>query len=164
LAQRAVFDVSADVRAAALRALASRRLDTVRPVLLRAFRYPWAPVADHAAAALIALKDVKAFPALIALLRLPDPVAPFPVSENRYRVSEVVRINHATSCLYCHPPGSPATDPVVRFDANVSQLVTPRPSGCGGSGRYQGGSAPTALGSRGRTTPITPVFMRADIT
>lgn len=167
LAQRAVFDVCPDVRGAAVRALQGRRADTARPVLLRALRYPWPAVADHAADALVALKDREAVPSLIALLRLPDPNAPFPVGENRYRVAELVRLNHSTSCLYCHPPGSP-TDPVVRFDANVSQQATPRTGGCGGGGRYQGGGSSASLasggGSRGRATPIVPVFMRADVT
>ncbi|HKB41563.1 MAG TPA: hypothetical protein VKD72_34375, partial [Gemmataceae bacterium] len=55
LAQRAVFDLSPNVRASALRALRERPRADVRDVFLRGLRYPWSPAADHAAEALVAL-------------------------------------------------------------------------------------------------------------
>ncbi len=164
LAQRAVFDVSPEVRTGAVRALGGRPPEAPRNVFLRALRYPWAPVADHAAEALVTLKDGAAIPHLIALLKLPDPTAPYPVGDNRYRVAEVVRLNHVTNCLYCHPPGS-ASDAVARFDPNVTRMVAERSAG--GGGHYQGrGSAGGSAGNggRGRITQVTPVFMRADVT
>ena len=76
LAQRAVFDVSPEVRGQAVEALASRPKTDVRPVLTSALRYPFAPVADHAAEALAALRDEEAVPQLVGMLRLPDPSGP----------------------------------------------------------------------------------------
>jgi hypothetical protein len=76
LAGRAVFDLSAEVREAAVRALARRPRDDYFGLLLDALRYPWAPAADHAAEALVALDDRESVPRLRALLAEPDPAAP----------------------------------------------------------------------------------------
>src|SRR5262249_59022802 len=57
LAGRAVFDLSPDVRKAAIDALKKRKADEARPVLLRALRHPWPAAADHAALALLDLDD-----------------------------------------------------------------------------------------------------------
>jgi HEAT repeats len=76
LARRAVFDLSAEVREAAVQALANRPRSEFRQVLLDGLRYPWAPAADHAAEALAALNDREALPRLTALLDEPDPAQP----------------------------------------------------------------------------------------
>jgi hypothetical protein len=76
LAGRALFDLSPEVREAAVRALADRPRDEYRGQLLAAFRYPWAPAADHAAEALVALDDRASVRRLTALLSEPDPSAP----------------------------------------------------------------------------------------
>jgi hypothetical protein len=78
LARRALFDLSAEVREAAVRALADRPREEYRPLLLDGLRYPWAPAADHAAEALVALDDRAAIPALAELLAEPDPADPTP--------------------------------------------------------------------------------------
>src|SRR5262249_41679490 len=57
LARRAVFDLAAENRAAAIGALKEREGKHYRHVLLRSLRYPWAPAADHAAEAMVALAD-----------------------------------------------------------------------------------------------------------
>ena len=73
LAKRAMFDLSPEVRKAAVEALKKRKPETFRAVFLAGMRYPWAPAADHAAEALVQLKDQAAVPALVRLLDLPDP-------------------------------------------------------------------------------------------
>jgi hypothetical protein len=57
LAQRAVFDLSPEVRRQAVEALRKRPRHEYRQVLLDALRYPWAPAAEHGAKALLDLKD-----------------------------------------------------------------------------------------------------------
>jgi hypothetical protein len=76
LAGRALFDLDPEVREAAVRALADRPRPEFRRVLLDGLRYPWAPVADHAAEALVALDDREAVPQLTRLLDEPDPTGP----------------------------------------------------------------------------------------
>jgi hypothetical protein len=103
LARRAVFDLSPTVRAAAVEALKQRNLDDARPVLLWALRYPWPPSADHAALALVALRDSQAAPTLRTLLDEPDPAAPYRTLEGKWARKELVRVNHLRNCLLCHP-------------------------------------------------------------
>lgn len=111
LANRAAFDLSPEVRSMAIKALQDRPPDDYRWVFLRALRYPWAPPAEHAAAALVQLHDTKAVPMLINLLNKPNPRAPFRVGK-RYVVREMVRTNHLANCLLCHPPSVTYRDPV----------------------------------------------------
>jgi hypothetical protein len=73
LAGRALFDLAPEVREAAVRALADRPRPEFRQVLLDGLRYPWAPVADHAAEALVALDDRQSLPQLTRLCDEPDP-------------------------------------------------------------------------------------------
>jgi hypothetical protein len=110
LAQRAMFDFSATVRAAAVQALGKRPRAEFRQVLLDGLRYPWPPVADHAAEALTALRDRDALENLVALLDRPDPREPFPNEKKERVVPELVAINHLRNCLLCHPPSLAATD------------------------------------------------------
>jgi hypothetical protein len=120
LARRAVFDLAPEVREAAVRALADRPRSDVRPLLLQALRYPWAPAADHAAEALVALDDHEAVPALVSLLKKPDPNGLFPRTDGRSVVREVVRIDHRANCLMCHPPAIRGREPVPGMVPGVS--------------------------------------------
>ena len=121
LALRAVFDLSPEVRERAARALAARPAEEYDPVLLRAFRYPWAPAADHAAEALAALRRADLVPKLVARLRDPDPSQPYKPEQpargktrpQGYVRQEVVRVNHLCNCMVCHAP-SGAKDDLVR--------------------------------------------------
>src|SRR5262249_1081018 len=87
-----------------------------------AIRYPWAPVADHAADALVALQDRDAAPMLVAQLGKPDPAAPFAKGRGA-AVRELVRINHNTNCLLCHVPATGAHDPVIGLDPFSNRTV-----------------------------------------
>jgi len=57
LAHRALYDPSPDVRDKAGYALAARPVEQFRRTLIDGFRYPWAPVAQHAAETLVAVND-----------------------------------------------------------------------------------------------------------
>jgi hypothetical protein len=104
LAQRASFDLDSEARQMAVEALRSRDPADYRPVFLKALRYPWAPAAEHAAQALVALDAKGVVPELITLLQQPDPTLPHPLPGGRLVVQEVVRARHLTNCILCHPP------------------------------------------------------------
>jgi hypothetical protein len=107
LPQRALFDLSPQVREKAVQALAERPVEEYRQALVNGFRYPWPAVADHAAEALVAVKDRDALPALVGLLDQPDPRLPVAVREKGKEVlvtRELVSINHMGSCMLCHTP------------------------------------------------------------
>jgi hypothetical protein len=147
LASRAIFDLSPEVRQAAVRALARRSPKVYRGFLLAGLRYPWPPAAAHAAEALVALGDKGAAPVLEALLIEPEPGRPATAGEGPSRsptVRELVRVNHLKNCLLCHPPSFNEKDPVRGVVPNLS-----RPPGSAGVG-YVGGAA--------------DVFVRADVT
>jgi hypothetical protein len=112
LARRAVFDLSPAVREAAVDALRGRPTKEYRPVLLEALRYPWPFVADHAAEALVALKDRGAAADLAALVDEPDPQAPRQDQNKKWLAPEMVRVNHLGNCLLCHAPSSSKDDPI----------------------------------------------------
>lgn len=111
LANRALMDLSADVRLAAVEELKKRPEKEYLPVLLDGLRYPWPPVADHAADALGKLKPQDSVNKLIDLLDEPDPRAAFLLPKSkRPRVAELVKINHLRNCLLCHAPSSDKGD------------------------------------------------------
>jgi hypothetical protein len=112
LAQRAVFDLSPEVREAAVTALANRPIGEYRSDLLAGFRYPWPFAADHAAEALVALKQTDAVPALVDLLDQPDPALPIKNRDNVWTQREVVRVNHFRNCVLCHAPSADVKDQV----------------------------------------------------
>jgi hypothetical protein len=148
LAERAVFDLSPDVRAAAVEALRSRSHQETLQVFLTALHYPWAPAADHAAEALVALNDRESVPALVTLLREPDPAAPVAGSRGRFYQRELVQVVHAANCLMCHPAALTARDPVP--------------------GSVPGWWLEDSVPATGRTPApckkIEPMLIRADIT
>jgi HEAT repeat protein len=152
LAQRAVFDLAPEVRRAAILALASRPRPDYRHVFLQALRYPWPPVADHAAEALAALEDHDAVPALVAMLKKPDPTAPIPVTGKWPVVQEVVRINHRINCLMCHAPAVKGSDPVPGMVPGVS-LQLPESS-----------QRMVAMCRETGRVVVNPLLVRADVT
>jgi HEAT repeats len=151
IAQRATFDVSEDVREAAVMALRGRRAEEVREALLFGMRYPWPAAAEFAAEAFVNLRDKSHVPALVKLLDKPDPAAPFLVnkaSESDPYIREIVRVNHLHSCMMCHPPALNEND-LVR-----AQMPNPNlPLASASSPDFYG--AGSSSGS---------MFVRADIT
>ncbi len=120
LARLAVFDPSPEVRRAAVEALKKCPEGVWRAVLLNALRYPWPPAADHAAEALVGLRDSKAVPALVGLLDQPDPARPILDEQTRKPLMcELVRVNHMRNCYLCHPAA-----PVIHVPVGG---VVPRP-------------------------------------
>jgi hypothetical protein len=114
LARRALFDLAPAVRAKALWALADRPPREFRGVLVEGLRYPWLPVAEHAAEALVALQDREAVPLLTALWREPNPaVLAAPAKGGTPTARDLVRVNHLRNCLLCHA-GSRYPDDRVR--------------------------------------------------
>lgn len=112
LAQRALYDLSPEVRFAALQALAKRPKQEYREVLVEGLRYPWPTVAEHAAEALVAVQDRDAAGKLVGLLDQPDPTAPFLNEEKKWVATELVRVNHFRNCLLCHAPSTSSSDRV----------------------------------------------------
>jgi hypothetical protein len=127
LAQRAVFDLSPEVRRRAVAALRRRPKEEYRKALLAALRYPWAPAAEHAAEALVALRDQEAVPYLVSMLKEPDPSAPVKLPNGRFVVRDVVRLRHTFNCLTCHPPAAKANEPVPGAvpGINLTRLIMP---------------------------------------
>lgn len=112
LARLALFDFSPEVRVQAVKALQAKPRRYYRQVLLDGFRYPWAPVAAHAAEALVALDDLEATFRLATLLDEPDPREPVQNRDKKWVVREVVRVNHLRNCLLCHAPSTAVSDPL----------------------------------------------------
>jgi HEAT repeat protein len=137
LAGRAMMDLSPEVRRAAVAALGARSRAEYIPVLLRGLRYPWPPVADHAAAALRTLKAREAVPELVDLLDQTDPSVPaFDPGTKQYVVRELVRLNHMRNCFLCHAPSADENDGLVRGLVPAPGLLLPQanPAGNGYSG------------------------------
>ena len=76
-----MLDLSPEVREQAIVGLKGRPPDEFVPVLLGKLRYPWAPAADHAAEAIIALGLREAVPELVRMLGEPDPALPTLVND-----------------------------------------------------------------------------------
>jgi HEAT repeat protein len=150
LARRAVFDLAPAAREAALKALVERPKDEVREVLLYGLSYPWSPAAEHAAEALVALKDREAVPEMVGLLQKPEPNSPYLSDKDRLMTREVIRITHQANCLICHPPAITLADPVPGIVPGVTLAVPPR--------------APGGYGFTPLSLPQTkPLWIRADV-
>ena len=131
LARRAVVDLHPRLRELAARALEGRPREDYAPVLLQGLRYPWSPLATHAAEALVFLDDKQSVPQLEALLRQPDPRLPFAVREGGKEtlvVREVVRIHHENNCMLCHPPVAGDGKGLVQGWVPGSDRMITRPS------------------------------------
>jgi hypothetical protein len=113
LANRAIYDLSPRVRDVARTELRKRPKHEYRDQLVAGLRYPWAPVADHAAQAIVALDLHEVIPYLNGMLALPDPNQPRQDGEGRWVKTEIVRVNHSRNCYLCHAPSTSASD-VVR--------------------------------------------------
>ncbi len=135
LAQRALFDLSADVRRDALAALAKRPAEEYRQALLDGLRHPWAPAADHAAEALATLELKDTVPTLLSFLDLPEPTEPYhkPGAEGLY-VREMVKVNHLRNCLLCHVASLSGDGKVRGFVPPTTQPLTASPESGGGYG------------------------------
>ncbi|HMF16734.1 MAG TPA: HEAT repeat domain-containing protein [Gemmataceae bacterium] len=109
LTDRALYDLSPSVRQAAVKALKDRPVEEYRDQLVAGLRYPWSPVADHAAEALAALNVKSAVPELMDMLEKPareKGAGKTPV------IKELVKISHQRNCMLCHPPSFSPSDPV----------------------------------------------------
>src|SRR5207253_10217998 len=86
---------------------------------------PWAPAANNAAEALVELGDKIVIPHLVQLLSQPDPSAPQTLPNGKVVVKEVVRVNHLTNCLMCHPPSYDGTGPALGVDPvlNLTRVI-----------------------------------------
>lgn len=107
LAQRAIYDLSPEIREQAVAALKSRPLREYQKTLLSGFRWPWRPVTEHSAEAIATLQLKELAQPLTAMLQEPDPAIPFEKVENGepvLYVKELVKMNHVQNCLLCHPP------------------------------------------------------------
>ncbi len=104
LAQRAMFDLSPMVREAAIHALQRRPRLEFYPQLVDGMRYPWPPVANHAAAALVVLDVEEAVESLIVLKDAPNPLQPVQDEYGHWHRVELVRVNHMRNCYLCHAP------------------------------------------------------------
>jgi hypothetical protein len=130
LARLAIFDLAFEVREQALNALRERPSGDYRPTLIEGFRYPWAPVADHAAEALVALEDRQAISTLVGLLDEPDPMHPRTEVRNGQTVTYnrmLVQVNHLRNCLLCHAPSTSATTDLVRGRVPTEGMPLPPP-------------------------------------
>lgn len=150
LARFAATDLSPEVRQTARTGLRTRPAAEYRPVLVGYLNYPWAPVAENAAEALIELRPERTVPDLLALLREPDVTWPKTVEidgQPRTVLPELVRINHLRNCALCHPTAID-TPAVVRGPV-------PDPA------RTLAGTSP---GAAYYDTPQDPLFVRAEET
>jgi hypothetical protein len=126
LAQRALFDLSPEVREAAVLALKTRPIDQSRETLVNGFRYPWTPINDHAAEALVALDAKETIRDLVSMLGEPSPTSPFPgKSGKKDQVHELVRISHLSNCTFCHPRSFSSTDLVRGQVPDPNQTLSP---------------------------------------
>jgi hypothetical protein len=109
IAQRAVFDLHADVRTTSIELLKGRSGKDYVPVLLNGLQHPWSVAAQNAAEALVKLEAVDAVPDLIDLWMGPDPAVPYVENikgKETPVVRELVRVNHLRNCLLCHAPAT----------------------------------------------------------
>ena len=125
LARQALFDLTREVREAAVDALKDRPAEDYRQTLLDGFRHPWPPVADHAARALAALDDRGAVKDLEAMLDLPDPSGPVLSDNKKWVKTELVKVNHLRNCLLCHAPSSSAQDRIRGFVPKPGEELPP---------------------------------------
>lgn len=123
IARRALFDLDAEIRAKAHSVLRERPENEYRDVLLAGFDYPWAPVAQHAAEAVVAIELSGAAEVLSQKLNDPDPTQPYRDEHGDWHVRELVRLNHLRNCAVCHAPAF--LDSGVQFAKGSLQGPTP---------------------------------------
>jgi hypothetical protein len=163
LAERAVFDLDADVRVAALVALSNRPAAEYESSLVAGLRYPWPAMADHAAEALVVLNLKSAIPKLMTLLDNRDLGEPYALNVNlskRAVVPELVRINHLRNCLLCHSYSTSPADPVRGLVPHAEHTVPLPVAGVQIETKGWGGGG----GGRPTVNVVTSTFVRADVT
>lgn len=133
LVKLAIFDLSSDVRTAALDALKDRPKEEYGDALIHGLRYPLGYVAEQAANAIVVLRRTDLLPDVAAVLGETAPGDPYPVHGNKtvYVVREVVRVNHLRNCLLCHAPAEVGNEDEVPGLVQVSNA--PRRSGYSGT-------------------------------
>jgi hypothetical protein len=142
-----------------VQALGDRPVAEYLPTLMEAFKIPWAPAADHAADALIALASPEAVSELIRCLGEPDPTAPFPNASGVPSVRELVSVNHSRNCLLCHAQSANVSDGVrVAVPSPARPLPAPFTLDT-----YQGGGRGGSSRSGG-ASDSNSIFVRPDIT
>ncbi len=125
-------------------------------MLVGGLRYPWSPVADHAAEAMVFLDDRDDVPVLVTLLKKPDPAAPAAAAGSRPYLRELVQIDHAANCMMCHAPSTSGSDP-ARGPVPGVLLAGGGSSGPGGPAWRGGG------GGGGGGQSVNSFFVRADV-
>jgi len=110
LAHRALFELTPEIREKAVQALSKRPTKQFQAVLVDGLRYPWAPVADHAAEAIAALQFADYLPELVGLLKEPDPRLVLKGEKKTPHLRGVARINHMSNCMICHAPSYSKTE------------------------------------------------------
>jgi hypothetical protein len=161
LARRAAFDLDAEVRDAAIEALRARPPFESRRVFIELLRFPWPPVAQHAAEALVDLGDRASVGQLVASLDEPDPALPNVDGQGTASIRELVRVHHLTNCVLCHPPAVTALDPVL----GVDPLLTLASANAGLSQASQGLQVTAGAHSYGPGgTRNSAALVRADVT
>jgi hypothetical protein len=109
IARLAIFSDETEVRAAALSRLKSRRFDEYDEVLRSGLRYPDPRVAERAMEVIAKLDRKDLAGEVLKLLEECDPRSPKPTADMKaMKIRELVRIRHASNCLLCHPPATPA--------------------------------------------------------
>ena len=111
LAKRAIFDQSQFVREKAIDGLKNQDPESYTKTLIDGLRYPFSPIVENAASAIVELKRTDLIPELRAVLEEPDPTDPqFGIDDERYFVRELVRVNHFSNCTLCHAPSTNVSD------------------------------------------------------
>lgn len=104
IADRALFDVSPEIRELAIHMLKLEPAEAVRKRLVDGFDHVWKPVAVNAANALVELDDELSLDDLRSKLNVPGPHSPYKDANGRWKIRELVRVNHLRNCLMCHAP------------------------------------------------------------
>ena len=125
LTDRALFDLSPEIRRLALHMLKLTPVESVQNQLLAGLDYVWEPVAVNAANALVELdEDGVTLDELRKKLDVPDPHAPYKDEDGKWRIRELVRVNHLRNCLLCH---APSVEKRASFQAAVPEPGKPIP-------------------------------------
>lgn len=125
LVDRALFDLSPEIRKLALHMLKLTPVETVQEQLLDGLDYVWEPVAVNAANALVELdEDGVTLDELRKKLDVPGPHDPYKGEDGNWRIRELVRVNHLRNCLLCH---APSFDKNTSFRASVPEPGKPIP-------------------------------------
>jgi hypothetical protein len=124
LANRAVFELDSAIRLKAIDALRNRPAKEYLPVLLQSLQHAWAPAAQHASEALVALELYESIPVLLNIMTKQDPGTPYRAEFQGNKtlvVQELVRVNHLRNCMLCHAPSS------SKQSGNPLAFVAPQP-------------------------------------